>query len=129
MIWGKTNNQRNAELTAYHHYIQQWHQVFAWKPLGLMNGRALWLEWAWGRAEWHDPTSHEAGYWHWFYSKELPIDAPKNNPPVNKNTVGYYNDGRYKAYCVFCQEKGSEYPVCLPCRKAVLAFRSIADAS
>lgn len=131
MIWGKSHNQKNAEELAYNMVVQQWHRKFAFVPRKLLNGRWIALEYVWARAEWKEPQGQYKGYWQWYYNKELPIDVPKlqNNPPVKNFSMGYYNDGRYSSHCVFCCEPHTEYPVCIQCRKAVLAFRSLADAS
>lgn len=108
MIWGKTTYERDAEQIARHKVKD--------------TGQWVWLEYIWAKDIYRPQQGIQDAHWDTVYYKELPIE-PRPIPPTHGAS-----ERSASLFCVFCQEKGSTYPVCHACRKAVMAFRAIADA-
>lgn len=44
MKWGRTYEQIKQERDAWIEKMDQWHDWFAWTPVSLQSGQAVWLE-------------------------------------------------------------------------------------
>jgi hypothetical protein len=64
MIYGATNKQSQDRYDARQKWREQWHEMFAFFPVKLKDGRHVWLQWV--EERWIDDSyDYRGGYYHY----------------------------------------------------------------